>query len=179
MEKGGVSIEKYSSVYIDKSEMGARRGRSTETAAASLLARVRAAWDSVGAVASVLALDVSRAFDRVLKEQLIWALRQRGLPQAVYNWVFSFMSDQQTTLAFDGQKSPAFSFMTGIPQGSPLSPILFLFYNAELFEWCANSCGGAASPNHVQRLSSARAKLSALEKAKSFDAACWLLFRAS
>ena len=52
------------------------------------------------------------------------------------------MSDRQTTLAFDGQESPAFSVMTGIPQGSPLSPILFLFYNAELLERCANPRSG-------------------------------------
>ena len=65
---------------LPEAQMGTRQGRSTETAVASLLARVRAAWDSGGAVASVLALDVSGAFDRVLKERLIWALRQRGFP---------------------------------------------------------------------------------------------------
>ena len=48
------------------------------------------------------------------------------------------MSDRRSTLAFDGQESLAFTIMTGIPQGSPLSPILFLFYNAELLEQCAN-----------------------------------------
>ena len=80
-------------------------------------------------MASVLALDVSGAFDRVLKERLTWA---------IYNWVFSFMSDQWITLAFDEQESPAFPVVTGIPQGSSLSPILFLFYNTELLEQCAN-----------------------------------------
>ena len=78
---------------LPEAQMGARQGRSTETAVASLLAQVRAAWDSGGAVASVLALDVSGAFDRVLKERLTWALHQRGFPRAIYNWVFSFMSD--------------------------------------------------------------------------------------
>ena len=62
---------------LPEAQMGARQGRSTETAVASLLARVRAAWDSGGAVASVLALDVSGVFDRVLKERLTWVLRQR------------------------------------------------------------------------------------------------------
>ena len=125
---------------LPDAQMGARHGRSTETAIVSLLARVRAAWVSGGAVVPVLALDVSGAFDRVLKERLFWALKQQGLPRAAYNWVFSFMLDRQTTLAFDGRESPAFPVLTGVSQGSPLSPILFLFYNAELLEWCAKPC---------------------------------------
>ena len=134
---------------LPEAQMGARRGRSTETAVALLLGQVRAAWDSGGAVASVLALDASGAFDRVLKERLTWALRQKGLPRAVCNWVFSFMSDRQTTLMFDEQESPASPVATGIPQGSPLSPILFLFYNAELLERCANPQGGVGCVGFV------------------------------
>ena len=127
---------------LPEAQMGAWQGRSTETAVASLLAQIRAAWDSGGAVASVLALDVSGAFDRVLKERLTWILHHRGLPRAAYNWVFSFMSDRWTTLAFNGQESQALPVKTGIPQGSPLSPILFLFYNAELLEHCTNPVRG-------------------------------------
>ena len=93
-------------------------------------------------MASVLALDVSGAFDRVLKERLTWTLHHQGLPRAAYNWVFSFMSDRWTTLDFNGQESQAFPVKTGIPQGSPLSPILFLFYNAELLECCTNPLRG-------------------------------------
>ena len=85
-------------------------------------------------MASVLTLDVSEAFDWILKECLIWILHQQRLSQAVYNWVFFFMSDQWTILAFDRQKSLVFSVMTGISQGSSLSLILFLFYNVELLE---------------------------------------------
>lgn len=59
-------------------------------------------------------------------------------PRAACNWVYSFMSDKQTTLAFNGQECQVFQAKTGIPQGSHLSPIFFLFYNAELLEKCAD-----------------------------------------
>ena len=65
-------------------------------------------------LATVLALDISGAFDRVLKERLAWVLRKRGLPRAAYNWVLSFMSNWRTTLAFDGKESPVFPVLTGI-----------------------------------------------------------------
>jgi hypothetical protein len=33
-------------------------------------------------------------------------------------------------------KSEVYQTTTGIPQGSPLSPILYLYYNADLIETC-------------------------------------------
>lgn len=129
---------------LPDAQMGARRGRSTETAVASLLARIRAAWSADGAIASVLALDVSGAFDRVIRDRLVWVMRTKGLPRMACNWVDSFMTDRFTTLSFGGQTSEAFPVRTGIPQGSPLSPILFLFYNAELLERCAEPRRGVS-----------------------------------
>lgn len=48
---------------LPEAQMGARQGCSTETAITSLLAQIQASWDSGGAVASVLSLDVSGDFD--------------------------------------------------------------------------------------------------------------------
>ena len=115
-------------------QIGVRRGRSTDTALALLLGQIRIAWENPGAVATVLFLNVSRAFDRVLRERLMHKIRRRRVPRSICGWVNSFMSDWRTTLAFNDQELEAFSLPRGIPQGSPLSPILFLFYNAELLK---------------------------------------------
>ncbi len=48
----------------------------------------------------------------------------------------SFISKRTTTLCLPGYNTNAFPTHTGIPQGSPLSLILFLFYNANLVDTC-------------------------------------------
>jgi ribonuclease HI len=52
-------------------------------------------------------------------------------------------------LCFDSFKSNTFSISTGIPQGSPLSPILYLFYNADLLETCADPTTGTSTIGYI------------------------------
>jgi hypothetical protein len=44
------------------------------------------------------------------------------------------MSNRYIQLTFDGEKSERTAIETGIPQGSPVSPILFLIYIRFLFK---------------------------------------------
>lgn len=46
------------------------------------------------------------------------------------------MSARRTSIAIDRFKSREYKIQTGILQGSLLSPILYLFYNADLIEDC-------------------------------------------
>lgn len=46
------------------------------------------------------------------------------------------MLERRTTLAFDDEETDDFLLPGGVPQGSSISPIIFLFYNAELIEEC-------------------------------------------
>ena len=49
-------------------------------------------------------------------------------------WLCSYLEGRQSRLIFDGQTSEPFDLVTGVPQGSPLSPILFLLYMTPLYE---------------------------------------------
>jgi hypothetical protein len=85
-------------------------------------------------VASLLLLDVSGAYDNVSKKRLL--LRKRGISQKIWGWVESFLSDRPTILKLQEYTAPSTPIQTRIPQGSPVSPILYLFYNADLLEAC-------------------------------------------
>ena len=60
--------------------MGARKGRSVETTLESITDAVHIVWSIGGAnIASLLLLDVARAFDNVLYERLLHNLKVKGI----------------------------------------------------------------------------------------------------
>lgn len=83
---------------------------------------------------SVLFLDISQAFPAVSHQRLLHNLRKRRIPLALVNLIQSFLTDRKTTLKFDDYQSPPLAASNGVPQGSPLSPILYLFYSSDLLD---------------------------------------------
>ena len=83
---------------------------------------------------STLFLDVKGAFDHVSKDRLIEILRNLRLPISLIKWISSFLDDRLLRLAFDSNIEEFSPICTGIPQGSPISPILFLIYIRDLFK---------------------------------------------
>lgn len=114
---------------------GGRKLASTEHAMHFLLQRIHQAW-SEGKVASLLLLDVAGAYDNVSRERLLHNLRKRRISDKIVNWVASFLTNRSTSLKLQEYTDPSTAIQTGIPQGSPISPILYLFYNADLIEAC-------------------------------------------
>ena len=85
-------------------------------------------------MASLLSLDVAGAFDNILYERLLHNLKVKGIPSTFTAWTVSFLSNRATSITLGGRTSPVEEVRTGIPQGSPVSPILFLFFNTPLIE---------------------------------------------
>ena len=82
----------------------------------------------------MLSLDLAGAFDNVSHERLLWILERKGLPEWLIQVIASFLTGRQTQIVYTGYESKWIYTQTGIPQGSPLSPILFLFFISELLE---------------------------------------------
>jgi ribonuclease HI len=83
---------------------------------------------------TALFLDVRGAFDNVSSTQLTSTMRQLGCPEPVVSWCRSFLIGQSMALSFDGRTDIQRPMATGIPQGSPASPIQFLLYLHPLFD---------------------------------------------
>lgn len=105
-----------------------------------LIESIRTVWDcNRKNVASVLLLDVAGAFDHVSHPRLLHNLRTKGIPEYIVKWTKSFLGGKSTSMTIGRRTSEVFSIDTGILQGSPISPILFLFFNAPLIENCTKS----------------------------------------
>jgi hypothetical protein len=89
-------------------------------------------------VASLLSLDVSGAFPNVSHVRLIHNLRKRRIPKTITDWIADFLQDRETEIRLGDFTLESSRISTGIPQGSRMSPILYLFYNADLLEVCEN-----------------------------------------
>lgn len=120
--------------------MEARKNISTETAIEILVESVHTEWDcKKNNAASLLSLDVAGAFDNISHPRLFHNLRSKGIPEYIVKWIESFLKERSTSVTIGRRTSEILPIDAGIPQGSPISHILFLFFNAPLIEKCANS----------------------------------------
>ena len=120
---------------LPDNQFGGRERASVTDAGASLIEDIQAAW-AQGKVYSVLACDVQGFFDNVGHQHLKHTLQQLGLPVPLQEWVSSFVAQRSVAISFDGFCGPlALKPDHGVPQGSPVSPIL-----AELFASSALTC---------------------------------------
>ena len=73
-------------------------------------------------------LDISKAFDKVWHEGLIFKLQSMGISRNLLNLMNSFLSERYQRVLLNGQSFEWASIKAGVRQGSILGPLLFLIY---------------------------------------------------
>jgi ribonuclease HI len=112
---------------------GGRPGRSAEDAMMILSESIHRAWREKKVYTAVF-MDVAGAFNNVHHKRLIHNLRKRRIPYKISSWIAGFLLDRSTQFQFNGTKSRWIPTPAGVPQGSPLSPLLYMFYNADFLD---------------------------------------------
>ena len=83
-----------------------------------------------------MALDISKAFDRVWQADLLHKLKSYGISGQIFGLISSFLSNRQLQVVgfviLDGESSQEYPVNAGVSQGSILGPTLLLLYINDL-----------------------------------------------
>lgn len=130
---------------LPDSQFGGRPGRTTEQALLVFANAIDRAWYK-NKVVTLVAFDLKGAFNGVNKVSLDACLRARRIPTVARKWITSFMNDRHASIGFDDFHTEVTPLPNaGLAQGSPLSPILFDFFNSDLVDQPVTFHGGASA----------------------------------
>ena len=76
----------------------------------------------------VVYLDIAKAYDTVPHQKLLNILAEVGIPVRLLNWITAFLTERKQYVAVNGATSHMHDLISGVPQGSVLSNLLFTIF---------------------------------------------------
>ena len=123
------------------------RGRmhsSCLDAAMTLVHNIQSAH-AAGLKMGMVLFDVKGFFDNINHNRMVAVLVNLGFDQLTTEWVREFLRERKVRLSFNNITSEERTQPVGVPQGSPLSPVLSIIYTSGLLhlmkDWNNSSLG--------------------------------------
>ena len=108
-------------------QYGFRKNHSTDYALINLCDKIVNALSNKEHMIGIF-LDLSKAFDTINHQILLYKLKTYGIRGIAYSWFENYLSNRSQYVAFKSHESMRLDIKCGVPQGSILGPLLFLIY---------------------------------------------------
>ena len=116
--------EYFDNHLLAEQQYGFRSNHSTEYAAVKLVDHISKEMES-GNTPAALYIDLSKAFDTLSFDILLYKLNHYGIKDNAFKLLKSYLTDRQQFVVFNNHNSETSIIKTGVPQGSILGPLFF------------------------------------------------------
>ena len=112
---------------FSNSQFGFRKKHSTSHALLTFINKMANATDDQLYTIGIF-LDLSKAFDTIDHDILLYKLSYYGIRGKALDWFRSYLTNRKQFVAVNGHESMSKHISCGVPQGSLLGPLLFILY---------------------------------------------------
>jgi len=136
--------------YFNKSQSGFRKQRSTIDQIMRLADAAHKAVNNRRYTVAVM-LDLEKAFDLVWHDGLLYKMEKMGLNGNILNFMTDFLANRSIRVRVGIAMSNSYQLQNGTPQGSVISPLLFLIIpsnGVRLSLYADDSATWKYGPNH-------------------------------
>ena len=127
-----------SNSLITKNQSGYIPGDSAINQLLSNITEIYESFEKYDEVRAVF-LDISKAFDKVWHEGLIFKVERSGIQGQLINLLKDYLVGRKQRVVLNGQESEWEQMMSGVPEGSVLGLLIFLIYINDLTDNISSS----------------------------------------